>query len=81
MNFPVNKPEKRHRPSASPTHGIYCEMYERLRHDHDELRNSKKEIEDMYMPRLGPNLVTTGASSRLTRNLMMNLEESMKMLS
>ena len=24
------------------------EMYERLRHDHEELRNSKKEIEDMY---------------------------------
>ena len=35
-------------PSASPTHGLYYEMYERLRHDHDELRHSKKEIEDMY---------------------------------
>ena len=23
-------------------------MYERLRHDHDEFRHSKKEIEDMY---------------------------------
>ena len=36
-------------PSASPRHGIIqYEMYERLRQDHDELRNSKKELEDMY---------------------------------
>ena len=34
--------------SASPTHGVYYEMYERPQHDHDELRKSTKELEGMY---------------------------------
>ena len=67
-------------PSASPTHGIYYEMYERLGHDHDELRNSKKELEDMYAE-VRAELGDNESLIKTSRNFMMNLEGSMKMLS
>ena len=35
-------------PSASPAPAVYFEMYERLQHDHEELRKSTKELEGMY---------------------------------
>ena len=35
-------------PSTSPRHGLYHGIYERLRSDHDELQNSKKEMEGVY---------------------------------
>ena len=36
-------------PSTSPFHGTYYEMYEPVRCEYDELKQSKKEIEDKYI--------------------------------
>ena len=51
-------------PSASPSHGMHCEMYEQVRREHDELKKSKREIEDKYLKSRAElldneNLVTT----------------------
>jgi hypothetical protein len=35
-------------PSGSPSHGLYYEMYEQARRDHDAIKKSKEEIDSMY---------------------------------
>ena len=36
-------------PGASPSHGTHYEMYEQVRREHEDLKKSKKEIEDKFL--------------------------------
>ena len=77
-NFPVNKPEKRHL-----VHHLHMASTMKCMKDFDMIMTNSvipRRRSKTCMPRLRPNLVTMRASSRLTRNLMMNLEKSMKPL-